>query len=104
MQPALKARQVLLWLKFVRWVALVDLVLLIVLLSASFFHEDRLVGIFGLTHGIVFIILIAIVAMGSMQKLWSWWFFIATLVTTGPPGVLVGEIIIMRKAKATLAK
>lgn len=103
MQSVLKARQVLRWLKVVRWFAVADLVLLIILLASSFFHNERLVDIFGLTHGIVFILLVAIVGIGSLQKIWTWWFFIATIITTGPPGALVGEFLIMRKAKAILA-
>ena len=59
--------------------------------------------IFGLTHGIVFLALIAIVGFGALQKLWGWWFLVVTLITTGPPGALVGEVLIMRKAKAMIA-
>ena len=54
MQSALEAQQVLRWLMIVRWIALADLVLLIVLLVASFANNEELVQIFGLTHGIVF--------------------------------------------------
>ena len=103
MQSALEAQQVLRWLMIVRWIALADLVLLIVLLVASFANNEELVQIFGLTHGIVFLALIAIVGIGAVQKLWSWWFLVATLVTTGPPSALVGEVLIARKAKTILA-
>jgi len=103
MQSALEAKQVLRWLMIVRWVALADLVLLIVLLVASFKNNEELVQIFGLTHGIVFLALIAIVGIGAVQKLWSWWFLVATLITTGPPGAFVGEVLIARKAKAIIA-
>jgi len=103
MQSALEAQQVLRWLMIVRWIALADLVLLIVLLVASFANNEELVQIFGLTHGIVFLALIAIVGIGAVQKLWNWWFLVATLITTGPPGAFVGEFLIARKAKAILA-
>ena len=103
MQSALEAQQVLRWLVIVRWIALADLVLLIVLLVASFANNEVMVRIFGLTHGIVFLALIAIVGLGAGQKLWSWWFLVGTLITTGPPGALVGEVLIARKAKAILA-
>ena len=103
MQSTLEAQQVLRWLMIVRWIALTDLVLLVVLLVVSFANNEELVRIFGLTHGIVFLALIAIVAIGALQKLWSWWFLVATLITTGPPGALVGEVLIMRKTKAILA-
>jgi len=103
MQSALEAQRVLRWLMIVRWVALADLVLLIVLLVASFANNEELVQIFGLTHGIVFLALIAIVGIGAVQRLWSWRFLVATLITTGPPGALVGELLIARKANAILA-
>ena len=102
MQSALEAQQVLRCLMIVRWVALADLVLLIVLLVASFANNEKMVQIFGLTHGIVFLALITIVGIGAAQKLWSWWFLVGTLITTGPPGALVGEVLIARKAKAIL--
>lgn len=103
MQSTVEAKQVLRWLMIVRWTAVADLILLIVLLAASFVHNERFVQIFGLTHGIVFMALIAIVGLGAFQKLWSWWFLVATLITTGPPGALIGELLIMRRAKAILA-
>ena len=102
MKSALEAQQVLRWLMIVRWIALADLVLLIVLLVASFANNEKMVQIFGLTHGIAFLALIAIVGIGAVQKLWTWWFLVGTLVTTGPPGALVGEVLIARKAKAIL--
>ena len=102
MKSALEAQQVLRWLMIVRWIALADLVLLIVLLVASFANNEKMVQIFGLTHGIVFLALIAIVGIGAVQKLWTWWFLVGILVTTGPPGALVGEVLIARKAKAIL--
>ena len=103
MQSALEAQKVLRWLIIVRWISVADLALLIVLLIASFVNNEGLVRIFGLTHGIVFLALIAIVGIGAIQKLWSWWFLVATLITTGPPGALVGEILIARKANAILS-
>ena len=99
----LEAQQVLRWLMIVRWTALADLVLLVVLIFSSLANNEELVQIFGLTHGIVFLVLIAIVGIGAFQKLWGWWFLFATLITTGPPGALVGEVLIVRKAKAILA-
>lgn len=103
MQSVQDAQQALRRLVIVRWVALADLVLLIVLLAASFADNEGMVSIFGLAHGVVFLVLLAIIGMGSLEKLWSWWFLVATVVTTGPPGAFVGEIIIARKAREFLA-
>ena len=103
LEVAQEGQRVLRWLIIVRWISVTDLILLIVLLVASFVNNEELVQIFGLTHGIVFLALIAIVGIGAVQKLWSWWFLVATLITTGPPGAFVGEALIARKAKAILA-
>ena len=46
MKSALEAQQVLRWLMIVRWIALADLVLLIVLLVASFANNEKMVQIF----------------------------------------------------------
>ncbi len=102
MQTSLQAKRVLRWLILVRLASIIDLVLLIILLSASFADNEELVHIFGLSHGIAFLILIGVVAMGAIQKLWSWWFVVATFITTGPPGALIGEIVIARRAKTIL--
>ncbi|MEC9308999.1 MAG: DUF3817 domain-containing protein [Chloroflexota bacterium] len=103
LEVAQEGQRVLRWLIIVRWISVTDLILLIVLLVASFVNNEELVQIFGLTHGIVFLALIAIVGIGAVQKLWSWWFLVATLITTGPPGALIGEILIARKARSILA-
>lgn len=103
MQSIQDAQQVLRRLVIVRWIALADLVLLIVLLAASFADNEEMVSIFGLVHGIVFLVLLAIIGTGALERLWSWWFLVGTLVTTGPPGAFVGEVLIGRRAKAFLA-
>lgn len=104
MRSVQHAQQALRRLVLVRWVALADLVLLIVLLAASFADNEEMVSVFGLVHGIVFLLLLGIVGIGVLQRLWSWWFLVGTLVTTGPPGAFIGEVLIARKAKAFLAK
>ncbi|MFW6194898.1 MAG: DUF3817 domain-containing protein [Chloroflexota bacterium] len=104
MQSAEDARQALRWLVVVRWVALADLILLVVLLAASFADHEEMVSVFGLVHGIVFLVLLAIIGFGSLEKLWSWWFLVGTAVTTGPPGAFVGEVLIARKARSVIAE
>ena len=102
MQSYLEAKQVLRWLIIVRWASLLDLLLLVVLLSASFAGNEELVQIFVLIHGIAFLVLISVVGLGAAQRLWGWWFLVVTVITTGPPGALIGEILIARKAKVIL--
>ena len=102
MQTPEDARRVLRWLVIVRLVAVADAVLLVVLLAASFADNEELVSIFGLTHGLVFILLIAVIGLGALRRMWSWWFLVATIVTTGPPGALVGEVLVARRARVVL--
>lgn len=97
------ARRVLQRLTIVRWVAIADAVLLVVLLWGSFTHRETVVSVVGLAHGIVFLLLLAVIAHGALQRLWSWWFLAGTIVTTGPPGAFIGEVLIARRAKAALA-
>ena len=59
MQTTLEAQQVLRWLIIVRWTSVVDLLLLIVLLAASFTDNEELVQIFGLSHGIAFLAMLS---------------------------------------------
>ena len=68
MQTGLKAQQVLRWLMIVRWIAWSDLILLIVLLVASFANDEGLVQTFGQIHGIVFLALISIVGIGALKN------------------------------------
>ncbi len=85
-QSAQEAQGVLRWLVIVRWAALADLLLLIVLLVASVADNEIIVRVFGLTHGLVFLALLAMVATGSLKKLWSWWFLISHPCYDWPSG------------------
>ena len=102
MQSLLEAQRALRRLLIVRWVAIADLLLLVILLFGSLSHNEKVVEYFGLVDGVVFMALIAIVGGGALRHIWGWWFLIATFITTGPPGALIGEVLIMRKAKAIL--
>ena len=55
----------------------------------------------GPIHGFLFIGLIAMVAWGSIQKWWGWWFPVIVVLTLGPIGSLIGDWIVRRKLKAT---
>lgn len=87
-------------LGIVRWVALVDLILLIALVSSSLTGQRELVRVLGPLHGINFLMLIAVAATAALDGLWGWWFPAAILLTAGPPGALVGEWLIVRRITA----
>lgn len=83
----------------VRWLAWADLVLLVVLLAASFAHEREWVRVLGAVHGVSFVALLVVAGIGAVDKQWGWWFPAIILVTTGPPGALLGEWRILRRLR-----
>ena len=86
-------------LRFVRWVALADALLLVTLVSASLLGNRALVSVLGPVHGGNFLALVVLVFTGVTDGLWSWWFLAATIFTGGPPGAFIGEVLISRQLK-----
>ena len=92
-------------LRFLNWiaiVALVDVALLIPLIWASRWVADNhdVVAVLGPIHGFLFIGLIGMVAWGSLQKWWGWWFPAIVVITLGPIGSLIGDWIVRRNLGA----
>ena len=92
-------------LRFLNWiaiVALVDVVLLIPLVWASRWFADNhdVVSVLGPIHGFLFMALVGMVAWGSFQKWWGWWFPAIVVITLGPIGSLLGDWIVRRNLKA----
>jgi hypothetical protein len=87
-------------LNVVRYVAIPDFILLVVLVAASrLFNNRELVSVLGPIHGINFLLLVMVVTLGAVDKLWQWWFPVVTFFTGGPLGAFIGEIIISRQLK-----
>lgn len=103
--PAQRLRRAWLWLRVVRWLALADVVLLVLLLTASYTDTDAVIPVLGMTHGINFVVLILAAAAGVVARLWTWawWFPLLVLVTLGPPGALLGEWLIARRLRRDAA-
>jgi Domain of unknown function (DUF3817) len=72
--------------------AVVDAVLLVPLVLHRFADLDVPVFPIGMTHGVLFVALVALCAKGASEGLWGWWFPIVTVITGGPPGSIIGEI------------
>lgn len=87
-------------LNVVAVVAVIDAVLLVPLVIAAIKHAEGTVDILGPMHGIGFLILVALVIRGTLRKYWGWWFPAITVVTGGPPGCLVGDVLIRRRLDA----
>ncbi len=80
--------------------AIIDAVLLVPLLLHRFADLDIPVFAIGMTHGLLFIALVLLCAKGALDGLWGWWFPAITVITGGPLGSIVGDIIIRRRSAA----
>lgn len=77
--------------------AIIDGVLLVPLLLHRFADLDVPVFPIGMTHGLLFIALVGLCAKGALDKLWGWWFPAITVISGGPLGSIIGDIIIRRR-------
>lgn len=80
-----------------RRLALVDAVLLAVLVACSVVDLDVAVSIVGALHGGLFLTLITVAGAGAAERLWSWWFPVAIVVSGGAVGAFVGERVVARR-------
>lgn len=90
-------------LRIVRVFALIDLILLLMLVSAALTGQRETVQLLGPLHGINFLLLLVIVGVGAIDGIWEWWFPVAVLLAAGPPGVFLGEWIMQRRVRAPQA-
>jgi hypothetical protein len=78
-------------------VGLADAALLLVLVYFAFIdRSDTAVHILGPIHGLGFLALLFLTANGALQKLWPWWFPALVVVTGGPVGSIIGDLILRR--------
>jgi hypothetical protein len=80
----------------IRWVALLDGLLLVPLVAAAISHAEGVVDVLGPVHGGVFVFLMVLVIRGVANGWWGWWFPMLVLVTAGPPGALICELRVTR--------
>ncbi len=67
-------------LDLIRIVAAVDLLLLVVLLFFSFSNDEGGVQILGPLHGVIFLGLLYLTAVGAGEKRWGWLFPVTTII------------------------
>jgi integral membrane protein len=82
-------------------VGIADALLLLVLLYVAFVdRSDAAVGVIGPIHGVGYVILLLMTANGASRGEWGWWFPAIVLVTGGPLGTIVGDVILRRRPPA----
>jgi hypothetical protein len=83
-------------------VGLADALLLVVLVYFAFIdRSDNAVHVLGPIHGLGFIALVLLTGNGALQKLWGWWFPALVIVTGGPVGSIIGDIVLRRGLSQT---
>ena len=79
-------------------VGITDALLLVVLVYFAFVdHSDAAVSVLGPIHGVGYLLLLGLTTRGVFDDQWGWWFPGLVLVTGGPIGSLVGEVILRRQ-------
>lgn len=76
-------------------VGVLDALLLLVLLYVAFVdRSDAAVSVLGPIHGVGYLLLLGMTARGAFDDQWGWWFPGLVLITGGPIGSFVGEIVL----------
>lgn len=88
-------------LRLVSWLAALDAILLVTLVSAAVLHAQVWVQVLGPIHGINFLCLMAAVILPAVDGAWGWWFPLLVVFTGGPIGAFIGEWQISRAHRAT---
>jgi hypothetical protein len=82
-------------------VGIADFLLLLVLLYFAWVdRSDAAVSVLGPIHGIGFLALLFLTFRGAVERYWGWWFPAIVLVTGGPIGSLVGELVLRPRIRA----
>jgi hypothetical protein len=85
-------------------VGLADALLLVVLLYVAVVdRSDAAVSVLGPIHGVGFLALLYLTATGAGRGRWGWWFPALVVVTGGPLGSIVGDVVLRRRLRAAPA-
>ena len=83
-----------------RWVAIaatIDFLLLVPLVIASVSDAENVIHILGPIHGIGFLVQLFLTVRGAGERMWGWWFPVIVVLTGGPPGALIGHVVVSRQ-------
>jgi hypothetical protein len=81
-------------------VGVLDFLRLLVLVYVAWVNRsDAAVSILGPIHGVGFLALLFLTFRGAVERFWGWWFPAIVLVTGGPVGSLIGELVLRRQIR-----
>ena len=86
-------------LNIVLVVAVLDAILLVPLVYGFITDSEVHKEILGPIHGAGFLLLLFLTARGAVERLWGWWFPAIVVVTGGPPGSIVGDLIVRARLR-----
>ncbi len=81
-------------LNIVLVVAVLDALLLVPLVYGFITDSEVHKEILGPIHGLGFLYLVYLTGTGAIEKAWGWWFPAIVVVTGGPPGSIVGDLVV----------
>ena len=87
-------------LNIVLVLALLDALLLVPLVYGFITGDEVHKEILGPIHGVGFLVLLLLTAKGALDQLWGWWFPALVVVTFGPPGSIIGDLLIRSRLRA----
>lgn len=86
-------------LNLVLVLAILDGLLLVPLLYGFITDSEVHKEILGPIHGIGFLGLVYLTGRGAVAKAWGWWFPAVVVLTGGPPGSIVGDLIVRSRLR-----
>lgn len=88
-------------LNLIAVVGVLDAVLLVPLVLGvlGVLDTSAYVGAVGGAHGVGFLVLVGLTGAGALARRWGWWFPALTIITGGPVGSLVGDVVLRRRLR-----
>ena len=83
-------------------VGILDALLLVALLYVAVIdRNESAISVLGPTHGLGFLALLGLTGHGAREEHWGWWYPGIVLVTGGPLGTIVGDVILRRRVASS---
>jgi hypothetical protein len=80
-------------------VAILDALLLVPLVYGFLTDSEVHKEILGPIHGLGFLLMLFLTARGAGEKLWGWWFPAIVVLTGGPPGSIIGDLVVRSRLR-----